>query len=262
MPLLPKVVQEVMQMLESDEIGLNSLVSVVGHDQVISAKVLKLANSSYYGFSRNVRTLDDAIAIVGFKNFRNLVIASGITSSITHVPGMDLRKFWWHALVTAGIARAIGREMKLEADTAYISALMHSIGQLLIHLALPAVARDIEEKCEGCSLEERRAIEQSALGFDHGEAGAELAERWNFPEDIQRAIRYYADPSNHKACKLAPAVYIAAQIASGLEHDKKASQIAETLNPLVACSLGINPVEWVSRIESCHSLLAEADSFI
>lgn len=262
LPMLPKVVQDVLQMLNREDVDLNALARVVDHDQVISAKVLRLANSSYYGASRNVKTLDDAIAIVGFNNFRTLVIASGITGSITHVPGMDLRRFWRHALVTAGIARTLSRELHLEADTAYISALMHSIGQLLIHLVFPAAGADIEETCQGRCVLERKAVEHTVLGFDHCQVGAELAERWNFPEEIQRVIRYYADPLNPKACKLAPVVYVAAHIAFGLELGEDARHIAETLNPDVAAKVGMDRIEWIDRIESCRSLLAEADSFI
>lgn len=262
LPTLPKVVQEVILMLDKDEVPLFQLSDKLSHDQVLSAKVLRMANSSYYGVSRQISNIPDAITVIGVSKLRTLVIASGVSGAFTVIPGIDMQRFWRHSLVTAGVARYIAHQLKRDTETAYIAALMHSIGQLLIHIVYPQEAAEIDEECKGLSVRERKAIENATLGLDHCQVGAELAKRWNFPEDIQRVIRYYADPLDPLACDLAPVVYMAAHIAFGLENLENAKHIAETLDVDVVKALGQDRIEWIDHIDACRGLVSEAESFI
>lgn len=262
LPVMPKVVQDVIQMLGNEDVEIKELEGAIEHDQVISAKVLRLANSSYYGLSRTIRTLDDAIALIGLDNLRMIVVAHGVTGSFKQIPGLDMKRFWRHSLLTASIARQICRERKRETETAYIAALMHSIGQLPIHIVFPEAGQDIDDMCNGLSVLERKAVENATLGLDHCQIGEELARRWNFPEDIQQVIRYYATPLDSNASDLAPLVYMAAHIAFGLERSEEPQKIAESFNPNVATALKLDVMEWVDRIESYKKLLAEAESVL
>ncbi len=261
LPMLPKVVHEVMQLLNQPEVDTRKLVDTVSHDQVIAAKVLRLANSSYYGSSRTIKTLEDAILLIGMKTLNTLVIASGVTTSFK-VNNIDMPRFWRHSLVTASVARALAREKKLEQETAYVAGLMHSIGQLMIHQVFPQAGLDIDEMCKGLSVLERKAVENSTLGLDHCQVGSELARRWNFPEDIQRVIRYYAEPLHINACALAPVVYSAAHIAFGLERKEEPDYIVDKLNPEVAKVVGLDLSTLAPTIETYQVFVAEADSFI
>jgi len=262
LPVMPKVVQDVIQMLNNEDIDIAKLEQAIEHDQVISAKVLRLANSSFYGLSRTIRTLDEAISLIGLDNLRMIVVAHGVTGSFEKIPGFDMKRFWRHSLLTASIARQLCRENKRATDTAYISALMHNIGQLPIHIVFPEAGQDVEEMCQGLSVLERKSIENSTLGLDHCQIGEELARRWNFPEEIQRVIRYYATPLDSQACDLAPLVYMASHIAFGLEREDDPAHIAETLSPEVASALNVDAMQWVARIASYKKLLAEAESLL
>lgn len=262
LPMLPKVVNEVMQLLEHDNVDQRKLIDTISRDQVITAKVLRLANSSYYGASRTINTLDSAILLVGNKTLRTLVVASGVTSAFATVPNLDMQKFWRHSLITASIARALAKEHKLEQDAAYVAGLMHSIGQLMIHMVFPTAGADIESVCHDASVPERKAVEHKLLGVDHCEVGAELVGRWNFPEDIQSTIRYYAEPLDAKASMLAAVVYVAAHIAFGLEHKEPEEYIAKHLNPDVADKLGIIIDALSYKLEAYREFVSEAESFI
>jgi len=262
LPMLPKVVSEVIQALQDDDLDLRDLVHKIDHDQVISAKVLRLANSSYYGVSRKINTMEDAVSLIGVNSLRTLVVASGVTGAFSSVPNLDMKQFWRHSLVTASVVRQIARELKQPTEVAYIAALMHSIGQLLINQVFPVAGAEIEAMCRGLSVIERKAVENSTLGIDHCQIGEELAKRWSFPEEIQRVIRYYADPLNPAACSLAPVVYMAAHISFGLESGEDAQHIAETLNLDIAKALKIEPAGWPEKIESYREFIKEAESFI
>lgn len=262
LPMMPKVIQEVLIMLESDDVDVDKLVHKIDQDQVLSAKVLRLSNSSYYGRSGTIKTIDNAIAVTGLRDLKTLVIASGITAAFSKVPGFNLTRFWRHSMITANIARAIAKEQRKDTETTYISALMHSIGQLPIHMAFPAAGAEIDHDCHGKSVLERKNIEHAKLGIDHCVIGAELARRWNFPEEIQRAIHYYADPFNENACELAPIIYMAAHIAYDLEANEPTEKTASTLNPDISKKLNIDLSELPEKIEGYKAFLAEADSIL
>ena len=122
------------------------------------------------------------------------------------MPGLDLKRFWQHSLVTASVARQLATELGMAADNAYIAGLMHTVGQLPMHMVFPRACADIEAVCKGRSVLERHEVEHDMLGIDHNVVGEKLAKHWNFPEEISRVIRYYTDPLNKEACDLAPVV--------------------------------------------------------
>lgn len=263
LPMLAKIVQEVTQLLNSDDVDIKTLAEKINHDQVLSARVLRMSNSAYFGCSRSVSTIEEAVSLIGLAKLKTLVVASGVTSAFTDVPGLDLKRFWQHSLITASIARQLGEEFNREADTAYIAGLMHTVGQLPIHLIFPSAGAKIEEACKGRSVLERHEVEHAILGVDHNQAGEKLAKHWNFPEDISRVIRYYNDPLNKAACDLAPIVYVAAHIAFDLESNQTPQYIAETLNTEVASVLGLEDTEALAeRIETYRIFVAEAKSYV
>lgn len=262
LPMLPKVVQEVTIMLNDEDVDYKALANKIDHDLVLSAKILRLSNSSYYGASRTVKTINEAIGLIGLKNLKTLVVASGVTSAFTNIQGLDLKRFWRHSLVTASIARQLCVERKQESETAYIAALMHSIGQLPIHIVFPVAGAEVDSMCLGLSVLERKSVEKSVIGLDHCEVGGELAKRWNFPTDIQHVIRYYADPMHENACELAPLVYMASHISFDIEHGKSAESIVKTLHPEVAKILDVDLDELPENIESYRPFVKEAELYI
>ena len=113
MPLLPKVVQEVMQLLNTEPIDVGTLVDKINHEQVLSAKILRMSNSAYFGRSGKVSTVEEAISLIGLEKLNTLVVASGVTSAFTEVPNLDLKRFWQHSLITASVARQLATELIL-----------------------------------------------------------------------------------------------------------------------------------------------------
>lgn len=263
MPMLPKVVQEVMQLLATDDVDIKPLADKINHDQVLTARVLRMSNSAYFGFSRKIGTIEEAVSLIGLAKLETLVVASGVTSAFTAVPGLDLKRFWQHSLVTASIARALAKELGFDQDVAYIAGLMHTIGQLPIHMVFPKAGADIEAICKGRSVLERHEVEHDMLGINHNIVGEKLARHWNFPTEISEVIRYYTDPLNKDACELASVVYVAAHIAFDIESNQQAQYIAETLSMDVATKLGLQDTEAMAgRIESYRPFVAEAKAYL
>jgi len=262
LPSLPKVVQEVMQILSNDNVDINQLARVIKQDAVIAAKVLKMANSSFYGVTRAVKNIDDAVAILGLAKLRSLVIASGLTGAVANVPGLDLKKFWSHSLLAASISRDIAKQMELDAEVAYLAGLLHNIGDLLLHLVSPAMSAEVDALCADTCSEQRCLVERDVIGLDHCQIGEELALRWDFPSEISRVLHYYATPLDKNACAIAPVVYIAVQIAQGLVRGDDANVIAFALNAEVTRCLKFSEDAWLASVERYRELLQEANAMI
>ena len=262
LPSLPKVVQEVMQLLNADDVDINQLAKVIEQDVAIAAKVLRMANSSFYGVTRGVKNIDDAIAILGLAKLRSLVIASGVTGAISSVPGLDLKRFWSHSLLTASISREIAKQLELDAEVAYLAGLLHNIGDLLLHLVSPAVSTKVDALCVDASSEKRCLVERDLIGLDHCQIGEELALRWDFPSEISHALHYYAAPLDKSACAIAPVVYVAVHIAQGLVRGDEANVIVAAGNPAVAQRLKLSVDSLHAAIERYRGLLQEANAMI
>ncbi|GAA5171257.1 HDOD domain-containing protein [Viridibacterium curvum] len=252
LPSIPRVVQELITTLGDDDADLGALVSKVKQDQTLSARVLRLANSSHYGSRHKVGAIDDAVALIGLNALRTLVIASGVSGAFASIPGIDLKLFWRHAGQSALIARSIGRKARLNAEFAYTAALMHRIGQLLINAAYPSVAKEIAAENHDLDVTELASVERTHLQLDHSEVGAELARRWYFPAAIQNALRWYGDPMHEQAGPYAGVVHLSAQITLGLEHGEDDASIAAALPDPLLQKLVLDRPDMESEIETAR----------
>lgn len=264
LPTIPKVVHELIQSLNDEDADIGKLARSVSQDQVISARVLRLANSSYYGSSRKVASIDDAVTLIGLNQLRILVIACGMAGSFVKVPGIDLSHFWRHSLLTAMVARLMAKELGggLNAEIAFTAGLMHGIGVLLIHNAFPDTANDIARACNDRSVTERFQVERELLQTDHCEVGAELAKRWNFADEIVNTIRYYCEPLSEQASEYATAVFAAGYVALLIEQPEKTQVMSEALSTELLEKLNFKSGSLQDQVEKYKSLKDAANAVL
>ncbi|MDP3873640.1 MAG: HDOD domain-containing protein [Methyloversatilis sp.] len=259
LPVIPRVVQKMIDTLKHENADLQPLIADIRLDPVISARVLRIANSGFYGSRRTIGSIEHAVTLVGTRVLRTLVISAGVSSAFPKVPGVDLKDFWRHALMTASANAMLARHAGEKADNAYVAGLMHRLGQLMIHIAFPRLAEEIARDCHHLSVSERAAVEQLKVHTNHCEVGAELAARWNFPDDVARAMQYYCQPHNESATRLARLTNVAAQIAMEIDDDVKPEDIAEHLNRSITDLCGLDRTAILPDIEYCaeHATGAE-----
>jgi HD-like signal output (HDOD) protein len=260
LPQIPHVMQQVVSSLRSENVRVSELADLVGTDQVMAAKVLRLANSSYYGAGRNVASIGGAVQLLGLNAFRNLVIASALVSTFPKVAGFDLPAFWRNSMLVANLAQIIGSDLDVDRETIFSAGLMHAIGELLIYLCFPDSARAIADTCKGSPLEERRILEQRLLQMDRFEVGAELARRWNFPESIQSAIGHYDVPDDDDLT--GQVVHAAVKIARGIQEGATLDDMLAGLPPDLAERLHLNKAWFEEEGEVFDLLLEESASLV
>lgn len=193
LPTIPRVTQQLIESFSSEDVTIDAIASQLAADPALSAKLLRLANSAYFNVSRTIGTVDDALRMLGFVMVRNLVLGSGMAAAFRNTPGMDLRQFWRYNLYTACTSRWLAGTAGVNADLVFTVGLMHGIGQLQMHAAMPAAMAPLDKQVNVLAAG-RAELEKQALGFHYGDVAAELAKIWHFPQPIVSALRDTPQP--------------------------------------------------------------------
>ncbi|MFP5390503.1 MAG: HDOD domain-containing protein [Gammaproteobacteria bacterium] len=261
LPTPPKVVEELISTFLYPNVSSGEIVRKLATDPVLSARVLRLANSAYYKVSRTIGTVDDAVRMLGFAAVRTLVISSGLVSGFKTVPGVDLRRFWRYSLNTAVAAKWIATQAGDNPEVAFTIGMMHGLGELVLHTGLPEEAEDLD-KVAGIYEPGRAAAEVEAFGYDFGAVGAELALRWRFPDVFAATLRAFADPAQHGDWSRLPAiVHLAVWRAQAQENEWTAEEMAAALPAAVASSIGLAP-ETLQAMPPLAELAAGLDELV
>ena len=193
LPTIPKVTAELIKSFSSEDVSIDEIARQLGTDPVLSAKLLRLANSAYFHVSRTIGTVDDALLMLGFVMVRNLVLGNGMVTAFRNTPGMNLKQFWIYNLYTACTSRWLAGTAGANSDLVFTLGLMHGIGQLQMHAAIPAQMASLDQQMNVLDAG-RAALEKEVLGFHYGDVSAELAKIWNFPPALVTALREIPDP--------------------------------------------------------------------
>ena len=188
LPTIPKVAQQLIESFSSEDVSVHEIARQLATDPALSAKLLRLANSAYFNFSRTIGTVDDALRMLGFVMVRNLVLGSGMMAAFKNTPGMNLPQFWRYNLYTAAASRWLADAAGINADEIFTVGLMHGIGQLQLHAAAPREAAALDQKVHVLAAA-RAELERQSFGFHHGDVAAELAKIWKFPLPLVDALR-------------------------------------------------------------------------
>jgi putative nucleotidyltransferase with HDIG domain len=191
LPVMPAVAARVLS-FSDDVVSVHEVARVIATDPVLTASLLRVANSAYYGFARRLATVHEAVLLLGFKQVRQVAVgASLIAAWKQHRPpagGFDLDLFWGHSLAVAVMAETGARKFNAgRPEEAFTAGLVHDVGALALRQAMPlefAEALDIAGRT-GISIWD---AELDRIGFTHAELGGALVQRWNLPARIVEAV--------------------------------------------------------------------------
>lgn len=192
LPVLPTLLLELMESFSDEEAKVEDIAQKVAKDQSISAKVIRMANSTAYRRGKEVESIEQAVIRLGFNQVRSIVVAATLSNVFPDIPGFDKDKFWTDTFTTASIAKTLAKHAKLNAETAFTCAMMHNIGELLLQILKPDECALIALAVE--SGEPRLGAQRETFGFDYTQVGAELAKHWDFSSIFCDAIEQQLDP--------------------------------------------------------------------
>ena len=188
---LPEIYLRLQRTIEDPLHTREQVAEILAHDPALSARVLRIANSSYYGFSRQIESVDEAVGIVGELDLRNLALAVSLVGSMSRLDrrGVDIDRFWLHSLRTAVVARLVGRAAGgCNPETLFLAGMLHDLGILVIYQQNPDLAVAIGRQIEALH-QLRDQAEREVLGFDHAEVGGLLIEAWSLSPELAELVR-------------------------------------------------------------------------
>lgn len=216
LPTLPTVVAKIIQLVDNPRTNAATLARLISSDPALTARMLKMANSAYYGFPRRIGTINLAIVVLGFNTVRDLAVSASLAERINpdHDGGGGMGDFWEHSVSTAVAARMLQRALPHRpVGEAFVAGLLHDIGRLVVARYLPQEFTRVQQALEK-SESPVWAIEHELLGMSHAEIGGTLCRHWNLPEAICDAIHWHHLPMRQEeasplTCILHVAEYMA-----------------------------------------------------
>jgi putative nucleotidyltransferase with HDIG domain len=197
LPTLPRTVLRITELINDPRASAKDLARIITDDQVLTARLLKLVNSSFYGFQQRVATVTEAILLIGFDAIRSLLLTTSVFDlfpSHTTRSRRDQEMLWAHSLACAVGAKVIGAAARYEKlEELFVAGLLHDIGKIVEMTLRPEDFAHIADR-----VRERRllisAAEMEVLGCTHADIGRLLAERWNLPVKLVNIIAWHHTP--------------------------------------------------------------------
>jgi HD-like signal output (HDOD) protein len=198
LPTLPRTVLKITELVNNPRSSAKDLARIITDDQVLTARLLKLVNSSFYGFPQRISTVTGAIVLLGFDAIRNLLLTTSVFdmfSTNKKLSKFNQEKFWDHSLGCAVGAKVIGNMMRHDKiEELFVAGLLHDIGKIVEMMFLPKQFSKIADYVNDKHTLMRTA-EEAILGYTHAEIGKLLGERWNLPPKLISIIAHHHQPS-------------------------------------------------------------------
>lgn len=196
-PSLPQFVIDTLKKLDDPKSSAQDVADKLSRDEGLVLRILRLANSAYYGLPRRITGVSEAISLVGFKTVKSIVLAASVykfmDGSFTGY-ALDRGELWKHSLSVAFASRYLAKKIKgLDDEEAYVAGMVHDIGKIVLNdyvrFGYGIIAKLVEDDQVPFMDAERQV-----LGFDHAQVGGLIMEQWNLPETYMLAARYHHSP--------------------------------------------------------------------
>lgn len=216
---LPEVVMRAVEMINDPDASAANIGNVIGDDPALTARLLKIVNSPFYGFPSRIDTVSRAITVVGTLELLDLILATSVMKAFRGIPPelVDMNTFWEHSLYSGVVSRVLARRHRApNSERFFIAGLLHDIGSLVVYRQLPEQAAEILQRARS-EATPLHSLEREILGYDHGQVGAELMRLWRLPEPLSFSACWHHSPMDATDHRLEVAiVHLADVIASAV----------------------------------------------
>ncbi len=260
LPTLPDILNKVSAVINDPNSSAADLAKVVSSDGSLSGKLLRLANSPAYGFSRKISDIQHAIALLGFAETQALAISVSVFDQLSNKADFDYEGHWNHSLACATLARMISTNLKVGGmETAFTAGLLHDVGKVMLAIKMGGKQNKVNVLFSSGTGVTKMETEQKILGITHAEVGYLLAEHWLLPSIVTEAIRYHHSPEfGAESRVIANIVYLAnlyceaAQFAESIVFDEPIVQSLGTIE--------VSEKAFRNTLQAYSKVAAELDS--
>jgi len=230
---LPQVYLKLQQVLYSDDFSLDDIVEVISLDPAITARLLHMVNSSFFGLAAKIETVSHAVNYLGAQQVHDLVLTASIakTFSEIHNPDFDLNQFWKNSIYHAISAREIAVLCNvIDSERLFVSGLLSHIGSLMMSQSLTPLT----QQASSLAQQTNKALylcEQEVIGFDHAAVGAALLKSWHLPDNLCESIKYQIEPSKCDLYALETSIlHISGQMALAFEQGMAIEEVVPQID--------------------------------
>jgi putative nucleotidyltransferase with HDIG domain len=247
LPALPQAALDALAALRANNASIDHCSELIGRDQALVARVLRLANSAFYGVPGRVGTIRDAVQLLGRRTLANLLTTVTLSQQFDarSCPSFAFDGFWCHSIAVALACRSLAQALRVDEEQAFTVGLLHDIGRLALAAQFPrqmdAALRRAQE------VDDRQtAIEREVLGVDHVEVGTWIAAHWRFPDAVMAAIAgHHAPPTGGHTASLVDIVHVANALAHALDLTGDPNEIVPVIDPAAFGRLALPPSAWL-----------------
>jgi putative nucleotidyltransferase with HDIG domain len=263
---LPDVFIRINRLVEDPDSSTADIAKAVSQDPSFTVRLLRVANSPFYGFSSSIDTVSRAVAVIGTGQIRSLALATSVARSFSGLPNglVSMDNFWHHSLYCALIARILAKQIhKCDTEAVFTAGLLHDIGELVIFNRLPEQAgKALELVLDSADALPVYQAERQMMGFDHAQVGGELARQWNLPPLLEECIARHHDVANARRYPLETAVvHIANVLALLAEVDSTDPDDVEPIDPLAWDITGLDAEQVIEpAVREAREQIAEAEA--
>lgn len=246
LPTLPEVASKLFQIINAPDTSANEVAELIAKDPGITAKVLRLANSAFYGIPRTITTVQNAVVLLGMKVVHSLVLSVSVGNSFSpknNENGLDRRLFWRHSLATAICGRMLAQRVKpsqlMDPEECFCSGLLHDIGKLVLDQYFTEEYVACLEKAKAGSLSLTES-ESEMFGSTHSDVGNWLTSKWELPRDLKAPIILHHKPETVSSPdKNACIIHVANYIVHAAGFDLYEGEVYSHFNPQAKKMLNI-----------------------
>ena len=240
---LPEAYVQLRDKLADPDFCLDDVSTIVSRDPAITANLLRLANSAFFGLSARVTSVPRAVTLLGPRQLHDLLLATAVCTCFDSLEqgAFDRLRFWRRSVLCAVVTRLLARRCAvLDAEAAYVRGLLHDIGHLVMWTRMPAETA----RAAGIAVERGvpvSNVQRELFGFDYAGVGGLLLQRWHMPRELVEVVRHHVEPGAAGACVIdAAVVHIAARVADALV-DGDDTAAAESVSETVWSLAGADP---------------------
>lgn len=260
LPTLPHVVEKIISMIERPETSAEDLGRLIEKDQVLAAKVLRLANSPFYGFPARIASVSHAVVVLGLNVVKGLTLGATVFDMMK-AAGMDL--LWRHSLGVAMTAHILAqRAGHRNTEEVFVAGLLHDLGKVVLHVKLPDAMRDIERATRERDLSMMDA-EQEVLGLTHADVAGWLANAWNLPVALKDPMRYHHQPGLARgAFQQTAIVHVADILVKAMGCGYSGDNLVPSLSPKAWEAVRLDDAELMSCVAQAAEEFETIDEYL
>ena len=271
LPTLPTVVTQMIGLIDNPQTSARDVSRLISTDQALTAKILKLANSAFYGFPREIATVNHAVVVLGFETVKSLGLSVSVLERFAggaDHSAFDRQKFWEHCTACGVAARIMANKLRYRVQgEAFAAGILHDIGKLVLSQYFDDEFDEIIELARTEDLYIGKA-EEAVLGVTHADVGSWLAERWNLPDQLVEAIAYHHTPGRlQRNAELPALIHLADFLCRRERIGDGGGERMPTLDPAALRTFGIHeePKVAMKRLfalgPQLHVEMEKADAF-